>query len=67
MMRRHPGLRRVEVLSAQEIEAALRAGFTNVAELAARLRVPRESLRRRLEELRMTRRPAIEGQWMPPE
>jgi two-component system nitrogen regulation response regulator GlnG len=48
---RHPDIRRADAIPRDEIEAAVSAGMQSIDALAARLRTPRDALRRRLRSL----------------
>lgn len=51
LIRKHPQVRSADSLQPAEVEAALRAGHTELADLATHLRMPQEALRRRLDQL----------------
>lgn len=51
LIRKHPQLRSADTVQAAEVEAALRAGHTELADLATHLRIPQDALRRRLEQM----------------
>lgn len=53
LIRKHPQLRRADSLQPAELNAALRAGHTELADLAVYLRTPQEALRRRMEQLQV--------------
>jgi two-component system nitrogen regulation response regulator GlnG len=54
LIERHPQIRRAQTISRADIEAALQFGVSSIEALAARLRTPRDALRRRLRELGLT-------------
>lgn len=51
LIRKHPQLRGADSLQPAEVEAALRAGHTELADLATHLRIPQDALRRKLEQM----------------
>lgn len=53
LIRKYPHVRNGDTLRPAEEVAAMRAGYTELPDLAIHLRIPQEALRRRLEQLRV--------------